>query len=103
MNLLVRLCAAAAAADALEAFLPTLGEGVREVYAVSARDPSFLAGLATEGKTFSELLSALLLPTAELFSFVDFMYAGNLYRPSDQLVLATFNQVRAFTWWRMAT
>lgn len=87
-------------ADAVEAYLPTLGEAVREAYAVAGREPTFLSSLAAGGKSFDDFLAGLLLPAADLLSFVDFMYAGSVFRPADPLVTATFNQVRRCRCWR---
>ena len=81
--------------DALEAFLPTVGDAVRASYAMAVGDPSFAAGLAAAKCSLNDfLMTSLLLPVSDLFSFVDLMYAANTFVPSDVVVLAVFNQVR---------
>ena len=81
--------------DALESFLPTVGEGVRAAYELAATDGAFAANMAAAGLTLHDFVAALMLPTAEVTStYLDFLYQGVQHAPGNALALAAFNQVQ---------
>lgn len=81
--------------DALESFLPAVGEGVRAAYELAATDSAFAASMAAAGLTLHDFVAALMLPTAEVTStYFDFLYQCAQFAPGNALVLAAFNQVQ---------
>lgn len=79
--------------DALEAFLPTLGDAVRDAYDLAGRDAGFLAAANAAGG-LNGFVAKLVLPIDGLFAQLDFLYSGSQFAPDNTLALAAFQQVQ---------
>lgn len=79
--------------DSLEAFLPTVGDAVRDAYDLASTDFGFLSAVNASGG-FNDFVTKLMVPTELLFAHMDFLYGATQFSASNELVLAAFQQVQ---------
>jgi len=81
--------------DALETYLPTIGEGVRTAHNLAATDAAFQASLSAAGLSLDDFVAALMLPTSDIAAgYLSFLYDATQFAPDNALVLAAYNQVQ---------